>query len=79
MMREVKMDIYKLGGELAGALNDTGLGDLKDASWFVEEFFYRLKNYYHGYDTTFDNAEIDTKELLDYRPLESTAKEEIKS
>ena len=75
-MSDVNMNLFKLGEELAGALNDTGLGDLKDAPWFVEEFFYRLKNHYHGHDRSFDNAEIDTKELLDYQSLEPTTRSE---
>ena len=71
MGSDVRINLFKFGEELAGALNDTGLGSLKDAPWFVEELFYRLKRHYHGHDNSFDNAEEDTKLLLDYQSLES--------
>jgi len=66
-MSNVKIDLFEFGEELAGALNDVGFGDQKDASWFVEELFYRLKRHYHGHDNSFDNAEKTTKLLLDYQ------------
>lgn len=63
---QIKINVFTLGEELTGALNDVGFGDNKDAAWFLEEFFHRIKKYYHGFPQTFINAEADTKDLLDY-------------
>ena len=71
-MRELKIDVYRFSENLAEALNDTGLGSLEGAPWFVEELFYRLKKYYRGYENTFDIVEIETKEMLDYQSSTQT-------
>jgi len=61
----IKIDPLVLGREIAEALNDVGLGRHKDSDWFIEEIFCRLKKYHYGYKESLDEAEKETKTLLE--------------